>query len=213
MVNHFVSFAAAFLIEHPIAVGLLRERYLNEKKSLPAPISGADISDVAANVLREEPQSLQDKESAEKWAYDLRGLGLHESTMRSKWLYLPVPLCEFLGPKLKVDWHIFSLKPECLIAFPDCLWNSFWASAKVKFQLTPERLEVLQCCGTMVFKRKKNIKSGATYFSGYWIFPKNVMKELNVAGEDQRRSVSKNPFKCQISPSHFWLQVSLLVAS
>ena len=91
-INYFVSFANAFLIEHPIALGRLLERYSKESKSLPTPISDPDISDVATRVLREGPQSpsvplalgskderqarqtSQNKESTEKRADDLRGL-------------------------------------------------------------------------------------------------------------------------------------------
>jgi len=151
----------------------------------------------------------EDSDTKQKWIEILRGVVGLKSRINKTWLRLPSKIHRLLGIKCEDKWFAFSLTPKCLIAFPECLWESFWVAAIHKFNLTPVKVEALKrCCGTIDFNRQEDPKRGATYFSIYWIIPNKVMEQLDFSGQDLKVPISKKNFTCEISSSDFWLQVT-----
>ena len=208
-----VTLAFTFLIKSPTTRTELLERLRQKVQSPSQPKAYALWLHEFGGILREVPQgnstSLSEKE--QEWIKVFRGLGRYESSFDGYWLRLPSKLCNKLGLKRMEEWFVFDLDPKRLIAFPLCLWDLFWVSAKAELSLTEESVKKFQkSCETTVYKEQK---AKEVYRNEYWIVPKNVMKGLNFTGKDHEHSVSKNSLQCQITHSNCWLEITPRVAS
>lgn len=157
-------------------------------------------------------QKSESKENIDKqqgWIEALRGFGKQKGSIDDHWLYLSDLVCQRLGPRRLEKWFAWPVNAQCLILFPECLWDCFWKSAEKEHGLDQKSLKEHQdCCEPVICKTRVQKKRRREYTSEFWILPKNVVGQLNFSGRDDKYSLSKNSMKCRIVASGFWLKIT-----